>query len=71
MPEIFVGEPFSASLFSGIEKIYASEDYVMIFRRNFFVSQYRNFSSGNPLVFLLFQESKNVQDTSKIFLAGQ
>ena len=44
VPENFVGEPFSVSLISGIEKFYASEGYVTIFRRNFFVSQYRNIS---------------------------
>ena len=27
----FVGEPFSVSLISGIEKLHASEDYVIIF----------------------------------------
>ena len=31
----FVGEPFSVSLILGIEKFYASEDYVTIFCRNF------------------------------------
>ena len=35
---------FFLSLFSGIEKSYASEGYVTIFCRNFFVSQYRNLS---------------------------
>ena len=44
VPKNAVGEPFSPSLISGIEKIYASEGYVTIFRRNFFVSQYRNIS---------------------------
>ena len=39
-----VVETFSVSLFSGIEKIYASEGYVTIFRRKLFVSQYRNIS---------------------------
>ena len=34
MPKNFVGEPFSVSLISGMEKFYASEDYVTIFRRN-------------------------------------
>ena len=37
VPKIFVVEPFSPSLMSGIEKIYASEDYVTIFRRKFLV----------------------------------
>ena len=33
MPKNFVGEPFSMSLISGVEKFYASEGYVTIFRR--------------------------------------
>ncbi len=47
VPKIFVGEPFkpfSVSLISGIEKIYASEGYVTIFRPKCFVSQHRNIS---------------------------
>ena len=40
----FVGEPFHVLLVSGIEKSYASEGYVSIFCRKFFVSQYRNIS---------------------------
>ena len=36
MPKSLVGEPFSVSLISGIEKFYASEGYVTIFRRNIF-----------------------------------
>ena len=43
-PKSFVVEPFSPSLISGIEKFYASEGYVTIFRRKFFVSQCRNIS---------------------------
>ena len=39
VPKNFVGEPFSVSLISGIEKFYGSEGYVRIFRRKFFVSQ--------------------------------
>ena len=42
VPKNFVGEPFSVSLISGIEKFYASEGYFTIFRRKFFDSQYRN-----------------------------
>ena len=41
VPKNFVGEPFSVSLFSGVEKIRASEGYVTIFRRIVFVSQCR------------------------------
>ena len=44
VPKNFVAEPFSVSLISGTEKSYASEGYVTIFRRKFFVSQYRNIS---------------------------
>ena len=41
VPKKFVGKPFSVSLISGIEKFYASEGYVTIFSRIFFVSQCR------------------------------
>ena len=44
VPKHFVGETLSFSLGSGNEKFYASDGYVTIFRRNFFVSQYQNFS---------------------------
>ena len=37
VPKHFVGETLSFSLVSGILKFYASEGYVTIFRRNFFV----------------------------------
>ena len=49
VPKIFVGEPFSVSIISGIEKIYASEGYVTIFCRKIFVSQYRNISQRSFL----------------------
>ena len=42
--EKFFKEPFSVSLISGIEKIYAQEGYVTIFCRKFFVSQYQKTS---------------------------
>ena len=35
VPKNFVQEPFSVSLFSGIEKFYSLEGYVTIFCRNF------------------------------------
>ena len=44
VPTKFVGEPFSLSLASGTKIIYASEGYITIIRRKFFVSQYRNIS---------------------------
>ena len=59
VPENFVVEPFSPSLMSGIEKIYASEGCVTIFGRKFLVSQCRKRPYGNPLVFQHFQVSKN------------
>ena len=33
VPKNLIGEPFSVSLISGIEKFYTSESYVTIFRR--------------------------------------
>ena len=50
VPITFVGKPFSVSLVSGIESFYASEGCITIFRRELFVSQYRNISQGNPSV---------------------
>ena len=44
VPKIFVGQPFRVSLISSIEKLYASEGYVTILCRNFFVSQNRKIS---------------------------
>ena len=41
VPEKFVKEPFSASLSSGIETIFASKGTIKIFDRNFVISQYR------------------------------
>ena len=38
VPEYLVEEPFSVSLFSGIEKFYASEGYVTIFCRKCYLS---------------------------------
>ena len=49
VPKNFVGQPFSVILTSGIEKFCASEGYVTILRRKFFVPQYRNFLKGTPL----------------------
>ena len=50
VPKNLIGEPFSVSLNSGIEKLYASEGYVTIFRRKNFVSQYQNISKRNRSV---------------------
>ena len=48
VPKKFVGEPFSVSLFSGIEKCYASEGYVTILcLSKIFVSVPKNFV-GEP-----------------------
>ena len=50
VPKNFVGEPFNVSLVSGSEEPYASEGYVTIFCRRFFVSQCRNISKRNRFV---------------------
>ena len=47
VPKKFVGEPIRESVIAGVEKFYASEGYVTIFHRNFFVSQHRNVSQRN------------------------
>ncbi len=47
--EKFLGEPFSVSSIPGIETFYASEGYVTIFRRKFFVSQIETFRRGTFL----------------------
>ena len=43
-PKMFVCGPFSVSLISGIEKVYASDGFVTIFHRINFVSQSRKIS---------------------------
>ena len=42
----FVGQPFSDSLFSGIEKFYASEGYVTVFCRHFSSHSAKKFRRG-------------------------
>ena len=49
VPKKFVGEPFKVSLFSGIEKVHASDNYV-IFSSKFFVSKNQKTLQGNPSV---------------------
>ena len=54
MPKNFVGESFSASLFSGIEIFYASERGEVVSRfsvEKFLSHGAENFPRGNPLVF--------------------
>ena len=64
LPKNFVEEPFSVSLISGIEKVYASDGYLTIFRRSFIVSQYRKTLQGNPsvLCFRKFPVEKKSKD---------
>ena len=47
LPKNFVGEPFSLSLISDIEKVYASEGYVTISAENFSSHSTKTFRSGN------------------------
>ena len=49
VPKNFVGEPFSVSLISGIEKFYASKGYVTIFCRNFLSHSAETFRRGTLL----------------------
>ena len=55
---------FSLSLTSGIEKFYASEGYITIFRRKFFVSQCQKISWRNlsVLCFRIFPAAKKFFD---------
>ena len=50
MPKNFVGEPFSVSLISGIEKLHASEGYVTIidFPSKFFCPTVPKIFAGEP-----------------------
>ena len=45
----FIGEPFSESIISDIEKFYAQEGYLTIFRRVFLSRFTENVCSGNLL----------------------
>ena len=51
MSKIFVGEPLSALLISGIEKFHAYEWNITNFYGKFVVSQYGKILLGNPSVF--------------------
>ena len=51
VPNIFVGEPLSVSVFAGIETIYVCEGNITIFYTTFVVSKSRKIFYGNPLVF--------------------
>ena len=64
VPKNFVGEPFSVSLISGIEKFYASESYVTIFCRNFLSHSAEKFRRGTLLccVFRKFLVAKKTME---------
>ena len=49
VPRKFVGEPFSVSLISGIEKFYGSEGYVTNFCRRFLSHSAKKLSRGTLL----------------------
>ena len=50
VPKNFVGETFSVSLISGIERFYASEIYLTILCRNFFCLSAEKFRRGTFLI---------------------
>ena len=64
VPKNFVGETFSVSLISGIERFYASESYATIFCRNFFCLSAEKFRRGNlsDLCFRSILVSKKFMD---------
>ena len=68
VPKIFVGEPFSVSLISSIENIYALEGYVTIFCRKYFASQNRKTLHGNHsvLCFGKFPVTNNFTDEKRV-----
>ena len=48
--ETLVGEPFSVSLISGIEKLHAQEGYITILCRNFWPHSAEKFLRGTLLI---------------------
>ena len=61
MPKKFVGEPFSVSLISGIEKIYASDGYVT-FPSNFFCLAVPKNLAGEPFCAVFQKNSGSEKD---------
>ena len=62
VPKIFVGKLFRVSLFSGIEKFYASEGYVTIFCRNFLSHSAENCRRGTLKSFINFGYRKSLDE---------
>ena len=62
VPKKILGEPFSVSLISGIEKVYASDCYLTIFRRCFFCLAVPKNLAGETIcaVFQKFSRSEKV-----------
>ena len=58
VPKNFVGEPFSVSLISGIERFYASESYITILCRNFLSRSAKKFRRGILYCFIKFEYRK-------------
>ena len=61
-PKNFVGESFRVSLFLGIDKFYASEGCVTIFRQKFLSHTSEKFRRGTRHCFTKFPVSKNYRD---------
>ena len=62
VPKKFVVEPFSVSLISGIEKVYASDGYVTIFRRSFFCLAVPKNLAGEPFCAVFQKNSGSEKD---------
>ena len=61
-PKNFVGEPFKVSLFLVIDKFYASEGCVTIFRKKFLSHTSEKFRRGTRHCFTKFPVSKKFRD---------
>ena len=62
VPRIFVGEPFSVSLISGIENFYAYEGIFTIFYKNLLSHSTEKLRRVTLLCFTKFLVSKKIMD---------
>ena len=66
VPKNFVGEPFSVSQISGIDRFYASESYVTILCRIFFCLSAEKFRRGTLPICV----SKNFRERKSLWIRG-